>query len=54
VCPQHDLTLILRNFSETVLRPQRALEFLHGQDPKRTFVERSVGFPFGRIKFATP
>jgi hypothetical protein len=33
---QYDLTPLMRNFADVLLRVDRALEFLHGQDPKRT------------------
>ena len=32
MCPQHDLTLMMRNFSEIVLRPQRDLGYAEGKD----------------------
>src|SRR6266511_5532804 len=40
VCAQHDLALMMRNFSEMFLRPRRALEFSHGQDPEPTSADR--------------
>jgi hypothetical protein len=32
VYPQHDLTLMMRNFLEDILRAPQALEFSHGQE----------------------
>src|SRR4030088_1808055 len=38
ICAQHDLALMMRNFSNMFLRARRALEFSHGLDPNRTLV----------------
>src|SRR3981189_3610909 len=35
ICAQHDLALMMRNFSNMFLRARRALEFSHGLDPWR-------------------
>ncbi len=36
VYAQHDLALMMRNFSEMLLHARRAPEFSHGQDPELT------------------
>jgi hypothetical protein len=37
ICAQHDLALMMRNFSNMFLRARRALEFSHGLGQIRSF-----------------
>src|SRR5882724_477514 len=53
ICAQHDLALMMRNFSNMFLRARRALEFSHGLDRQPTLAtlkRRSAAvlcYPFG-------
>src|SRR4051812_25414927 len=42
ICAQHDLALMMRNFSNMFLRARRALEFSHGLDPKAAIEPSSL------------
>src|SRR6266508_1810562 len=53
VCAQHDLALMMRNFSEMFLRARRALEFSHDQDPKPTFRPLAIRSPRRRSRAAS-
>src|SRR5712675_2398595 len=43
ICAQHDLALMMRNFSNMFLRARRALEFSHGLGQEATYaVQRNA------------
>src|SRR3979411_683051 len=44
ICAQHDLALMMRNFSNMFLRARRALEFSHGLGQNRKGSDRAQVF----------